>query len=257
MELDRKSIIRSDFPNGRPGWKPAAVEAHLEQIADAVSAAQLEPGASLSRSLSGRIEGILEAANTAATEIKREARAEAESIREEVVAPAHEHRTRVVNVAQALVAHVETIEAELAALFADLRVHGQVIGEAMTALELVVAEPPPSPSPSPSPSRSRSRSRSSRSPSARSPGQSPPTVPVALGAPDVESSESTARKLSEAPSAEPQTPAAADRDAARLVALDMALSGDSRAEIDSYLADHFALTDRSALVDEVLAASEV
>jgi cell division septum initiation protein DivIVA len=48
----------------------------------------------------------------------------------------------------------------------------------------------------------------------------------------------------------------ADLDGARLVALNMALGGDSRAEIDRYLAEHFDLPQRAQLVDEVYAAVE-
>ena len=47
-----------------------------------------------------------------------------------------------------------------------------------------------------------------------------------------------------------------DVDGARLVALNMALSGESRAATDRYLAEHFRLSERQALIDEVYAAIE-
>jgi hypothetical protein len=47
-----------------------------------------------------------------------------------------------------------------------------------------------------------------------------------------------------------------DRDGARLVALNMALSGESREQTDRYLADSFQLADRAKLLDEVYAAIE-
>jgi DivIVA domain-containing protein len=59
----------------------------------------------------------------------------------------------------------------------------------------------------------------------------------------------------------PPEPAAAsapkngDSAAARIVALDMALSGTSRADTDKYLAEHYDLPDRAGLLDEVYAAA--
>jgi hypothetical protein len=54
---------------------------------------------------------------------------------------------------------------------------------------------------------------------------------------------------------EPAAAAAADTDveSARLVALNMALNGDSRAQVDKYLADNYDLGDRDALLDDVYA----
>ena len=45
-----------------------------------------------------------------------------------------------------------------------------------------------------------------------------------------------------------------DLDGARLVALNMALNGESRAETERYLAENFELPDRLKLIDEVYAA---
>ena len=46
-----------------------------------------------------------------------------------------------------------------------------------------------------------------------------------------------------------------DTTAARIVALDMALSGKPREETDRYLAEHYDVPDRGALLDEVYAAA--
>ncbi len=56
----------------------------------------------------------------------------------------------------------------------------------------------------------------------------------------------------------PVAPAVAseDLDGARLVALNMALNGDSREEAAQYLAENFTLPDRERLLDEVYAAIE-
>jgi hypothetical protein len=47
-----------------------------------------------------------------------------------------------------------------------------------------------------------------------------------------------------------------DLEGARLIALNMALNGQSRAETDKYLAENFDLSDRAALLDEVYATVE-
>jgi hypothetical protein len=61
------------------------------------------------------------------------------------------------------------------------------------------------------------------------------------------------------PQAEPAPAAAgnaADLDGARLIALNMALNGESRSDTERYLADNFQLPDRLKLIDEVYAAIE-
>jgi DNA polymerase III gamma/tau subunit len=82
-----------------------------------------------------------------------------------------------------------------------------------------------------------------------------PTTPVAANA---------APTYPAAAEAAPTPPAAAgageqkrsDLDGARLVALNMALSGESREQADRHLADSFELADRAKLLDEVYAAVE-
>jgi hypothetical protein len=56
------------------------------------------------------------------------------------------------------------------------------------------------------------------------------------------------------PAATPE-PKNGDSAAARIVALDMALSGTSREDTDRYLAENYDLPDRAALLDEVYAAA--
>ena len=48
----------------------------------------------------------------------------------------------------------------------------------------------------------------------------------------------------------------ADVEGARLIALNMALNGQSREETDKYLAENFDLPDRQRLLDEVYASVE-
>jgi len=60
---------------------------------------------------------------------------------------------------------------------------------------------------------------------------------------------------------DPEAPAGAtgdngDLDSARLVALNMALNGESREDTERYLAENYTLADQRKLVDEVYAAIE-
>lgn len=55
---------------------------------------------------------------------------------------------------------------------------------------------------------------------------------------------------------QPATSPSGDLDGARLVALNMALNGDSREETGQYLAENFDVSDRERLLDEVYAAIE-
>lgn len=74
----------------------------------------------------------------------------------------------------------------------------------------------------------------------------------------VHSLEAELGALREAPPASvAQVPAlSADAEGARLVALNMALEGKPRQETGRYLAEHFNIADRDALLDDVYAAAE-
>jgi hypothetical protein len=72
--------------------------------------------------------------------------------------------------------------------------------------------------------------------------QGPPPAPAPAPAPE--------------PAAIAQTADGDDTESARLIALNMALNGESREETDKYLAENFELGDRAALLDEVYATVE-
>jgi len=72
---------------------------------------------------------------------------------------------------------------------------------------------------------------------------------------DLEGLRMEASRLGEAEAAARPSPANGDAAAARIVALDMALSGKPRDETDRFIAENYDLDDRKSLLDEVYAAA--
>jgi hypothetical protein len=87
------------------------------------------------------------------------------------------------------------------------------------------------------------------------PEPAPEPAPVAATPPEPEP-EPASPPTSAEPEQEPKQPVPGDLDGARLVALNMALNGESRADTERYLAENFELPDRLKLIDEVYAAVE-
>jgi hypothetical protein len=84
------------------------------------------------------------------------------------------------------------------------------------------------------------------------PAEPPALEPVAPAVAEVEPEPAEPEPAEPSP---PSPPANGDAAAARIVALDMALSGTPREETDRYLAEHYDVPDREALLDEVYAAA--
>ncbi len=149
---------------------------------------------------------------------------------------------------------VESVRAGANRLSADLNAVEQNMGELYDAAagkevtRAVAGESaqPSVPLPStPSPATPQLAARPpSPSPHAAAAAPSPPLSPPETTEPEVHLDP-------EAP-----TPENGDLDGARLIALNMALNGESREEADRYLAENFELADRGKLIDEVFAAIE-
>ena len=237
MALDRQAIERKDFPVGRRGYEPEAVDAHLARLADEVDAlqraAQQRSGAPLAATTSEQVRAILEAAEQGAQAITRDAQEEAAQVRTQAQedarrfdADAVEHsRERVARVAEqaaAMLGRLDAIEREVTSLMDALRagasrLHGELasLEETMRELTATSGAPPAAPRQEPS----------------APPAVEPPRAPVPPPAGDD-----------------------VDVEGARLIALNMALNGQTREQTEQYLAENFALTDRDALLDEVYAS---
>ena len=239
MALDRQTIMRDDFPRNRRGYDPAAVDAHLDRIADEVDEMRRQAAAPapLSAQAGEQVKAIVEAAERGAQEIRDAAQAEA-----------REHVANVTAAADRLRERIEQMERDMTQLVIDLREGADRLRDDLdglqagtdalsTARAATVAESAPAP---PEPRAA--------APPPEPPAVAPPPEPPA------------AAPLPEPPAAVPEPPASpeaknGDSAAARIVALDMALSGTSREDTDRYLAENYNLPDRAALLDEVYAAA--
>lgn len=217
MTLDRDSIVRRDFPTNRRGYDPAAVEAHLSTLAGEIEALQRRASepATLSDQAGEQVRAIVQAAERGAEEIRATASAEAA-----------QRVAHVTEAAEHLRARVEQMEADVTRVMGELRDEARRLHADLSAL----------------------RGDATRL-GAASEGE---PAPASAAAPPEEAAPSP-------PDAEPArdatAPANGDTAAARIVALDMALSGTPRDETDRFIAEHYDLSDRAALLDEVYAAA--
>jgi DivIVA domain-containing protein len=292
VELDRQNIEKRDFPIGRRGYDPAAVDAHLRTLATDVEelrySLESRAGESLGSSAGTQVQAILEAAEATAADIERKAsddarqtRAEADSDAERTRADAVERaQAHVAAVAQAttvLIERVESMDGEASALVDSLRAGAARLANDLSAVETNMGElydaaagrgggtaqddSPSTVTPALTPTGDSGGDAPVRqghsefipaplsepATSAPAPAVSPPAQaparPVGAGHQDL-------------PSSEPTNGGSDDLDGARLIALNMALNGDSRVATDRFLAEHYQLADRQKLLDEVFAAIE-
>jgi vacuolar-type H+-ATPase subunit H len=278
LALDRQSIEKRDFPIGRRGYEPEAVDAHLATLAAEVDALQRTSsrrgGESLASAASAQVQAIVEAAESSAAEIEREAREEAAQIRQEAARDAQRTRDEAIERSQQhvgkvgeatslMLQRVDAMEGELTALVESLRTGANRLnadlsllegnmGELYTAAGHAPEAPAQAPAPAASPSLATPPSafgdaggaaaEPAHASGPREPVLAPHGDPAAEGVPA-------------APAAS-EGAAEDDVEGARLIALNMALNGQSREETDRYLAENFEIGDRRALLDEVYATVE-
>jgi len=264
VDLYRQAVERRDFPIGRRGYDPAAVDAHLRALAveiEELQRAAIGAGADMSvaSAAGNQVQNILEAAETAAAEIERQALEgarqvreaadrDAERTREEALDKARAHVAAVALVAATLLERVGTMDAEVRALVDSLRAGAGRLAGDLAAVETNMGE----------------LYDAASGQVYVEPGQAyaePTPQPVQ---PEFET-ELAGAMAAPPPATEPEAPEPADAgaqagsgdlDGARLIALNMALNGESRADTERYLAENFQLPDRVKLVDEVYAAIE-
>ena len=247
MALDRQDIERRDFPIGRRGYEPEAVDAHLRRVAedlDELRRADRPSTASLASSAADQVRSIVEAAETTASDIKHQAEEEAsgtrsraetdaEKTRADAADQARSHVVSVQEATQAMLQRVDAMESELGALVESLRTGANRLTADLTLLTGNMGEL----------RGAATGSGAETADEATEPVSSPPPK----SEPDSDSD-------SDAPAEdEAAAEGSDDSEGARLIALNMALNGTPRDETDRYLAENFQLEDRDKLLDEVYA----
>jgi hypothetical protein len=274
VALDRQSIEKKDFPIGRRGYDPEAVDVHLAGLADEVD--ELKRSArrrseTLASAASEQVRAIVEAAETSAGDIQRQAEDDAREIRTEATSEAQRTRDQAAEQARDYVSKVsestavmlqrlDAMESELGALIESLRTGSNRLNADVQLLEGNLTDLTDAAS-----TRPRFEPEPAESAGSATEPPEPPEPPAAVAE---EVDEEPEPEIPVAPPAGPaeETVAAApqptvdggsdDTEGARLIALNMALNGTPREETDRYLADNFNLTDRGALLDEVYASVE-
>jgi DivIVA domain-containing protein len=340
--VDRDRIERRDFPTGRRGYDPAAVDEHLRRVADEFEARVHAPAPTLSSGASEQVRVILEAAERGASQMRAQAGEEAST-----------YVARVQQAADGMLAKLDELEAELGRLLGALRTSGERLAQGLAELQTEAtrgfpgpldddtapaADPPPARAGDASSARAADSPPAAGSPPAVGGDSSPATAadappaagspPAAAGSPPAAGGDSSPATAADAPPAADSPRAAtassppaadsppvggsprlsapgapdwpsstevggddapadalfdpppaddtlfapppangpgedfaaasppapeADEAGARLIALNMALSGSSREDTAAYLAEHFALPDAEALLDDVYA----
>jgi DivIVA domain-containing protein len=226
MDLERRTIEKRDFTAARKGYDTDEVDRHLRAIAEAVEALKAEPKqATVAGVAAERVEAIVAAAEASARQIEESARADAQLARERAQADAAAHVERAEDVADQLTARAAELHQQISEVVAQIGV--LQAGVASLAGDLGAPVPVAAPLPELA------------------------FEPVAEPAADPEP-EPEPVALQAVPDPEPESASLAP-EGARLVALNMALSGTPREETARYLRENYDLANQEQLLDDVYA----
>jgi DivIVA domain-containing protein len=265
VALDSQRIEKKDFPVGRRGYDPEAVDAHLASLADEI--ADLKRSArrrsdTLASSASDQVRSIVEAAESSAADIQRdaeneareirdEANAEAQATREQATEQAREYVGAVSESTDTMLKRVDAMESELGSLIESLRTGGNRLSADLKLLETNLTDATGVVAPRPQ-----------FEPEEPEPAPAPPEPEPEAAVAEVESIPETGGAPAEpeaelAGNGEVATDSGGDdAEGARLIALNMALNGTPREETARYLNENFSLSDANGLLDEVYASVE-
>jgi DivIVA domain-containing protein len=278
VSLERQSIEKKDFPIGRRGYDPDAVDGHLASIAaevEELKKTSRRRSETLATSASEQVRAIVEAAENSAAEIQRQAEedageiradatAEAKAAREQATDQAREYVGRVSESTAVMLQRLDAMESELAALIESLRTGSNRLNADLQLLEGNLTEVSEAVSPRPRFERDPSLDIAAPAAAGLESELEGELEEIEIDEYVVEELVTEAELEAEAElegALEPVSAAGADEGAddtegARLIALNMALNGTPREETDRYLAENFQLSDRAGLLDEVYASVE-
>jgi DivIVA domain-containing protein len=273
VALDRQRIEKKDFPIGRRGYDPEAVDAHLRALADEFEEfkrSARQRSETLASTASDQVRAIVEAAESSAAEIQRQAEEEASELRsdatreaqtarEQATAQARDYVGKVSESTSTMLQRLDAVETELNGLIQSLRTGSGRINADLQLLGSNLEDVRESVSPRTtfepeSPAAEPTASVAEPTAAVAEPAEGPPAVEERI---EVVEQEVVVVEAEPALAAD-GVPAdgSDDTEGARLIALNMALNGSTREETDRYLAENFELSDRSALLDEVYASLE-
>lgn len=215
--MDRDSVARRDFSTARHGYDRGEVDEHLSALAEHVDALERKSSAGAAEAAAEQVRAIVATAEQSAARIEADAQASAAARADDLQQAIDGARERV-----------GAVEAELDRMAESLR------GIAVTTASTAASQAPPA----------------AEAPS--SPG------------PDVDLREQGDEPTTEKPEPKSRAPrrrrggrgasgSVAGSEGARLIALNMALSGAPREETERYLAENFELEDRDAVLEDVYA----
>jgi DivIVA domain-containing protein len=288
--MDRQAIERRDFPIVRRGYDPASVDAHLRSLAAAVEELRQQAGGSgrdsLASAAGAQVQGILEAAQASAQAIEAEAAEHARQVREDAAAEARRTREQAIATAQERVAAVteatdallqrvagmdgetrtlvESLRGGAGRLAADLQALDAQMGTLYDAAAGRAGAPADVDAAVDADAGAGAAQQVPTEPIVPARAE-PAAVPQNGAAAPARAQPAAESQPAAAPTPVPAAPAAAERepspgaqdvDGARLVALNMALNGDSREATGRYLTEHFDIAEPGQLLDEVYAAIE-
>lgn len=262
MELQRQNIERRDFPSARKGYDPNEVDRHLRAIAEAVEqlrSAQRPAAATVSGAAAERVQSIVEAAEHSAREIEEQAQQDARRVAQETDAQRAEHLREAQATAEQLIARAGEVQRQVDQILAQLQQAAQQVtagledGAAAVRADLEAMRnelgsthmapagvPAPAPIETPEPTLEHEAAEIAQIPEEPADEPGPPDAE-----PEVDGTQPTP--------AEPRAGAAPSSEGARLIALNMALSGTPREETARYLEENFDLADQDELLDDVYA----
>ena len=227
--MDRPSIQRSDFPTVRRGYDPDAVDQHLRRVADEVESTR--GGRPVAAAASARVQQIIAAAETTADELRADAGEEA-----------REHVHRVSTASRELLERIGAMHDELGELMDRLREDAGRLSAELRSLERDVGELAPP-----------ADEEEELEPPAPAVAAEPEPEPELEPEPETDPERIAAARKAAAAKDRAEADKPDDEEAARLVALDMALAGTPREETAKYLAEHYSLADAGAVLDDVYA----
>jgi DivIVA domain-containing protein len=274
VALERQSIEKKDFPIGRRGYDPEAVDAHLAQVAqevDQLKASSRRRTETLASTASEQVRAIVEAAESSAAEIQRQAETEAQEIRAEAAeeaqstrqqasTQAREYVGRVSESTAGMLSRLDAMESELGALIESLRTGANRLNADLQLLESGMTEVRSSVEPrrfEPESGVGLGSAATDDFSAGPGPGIGEPPQPSSQAEPalDGETEDTYGDEADRAVDADVESPQD-ETEGARLIALNMALNGTPREDTQRYLSENFSLPDPERLLDEVYASVE-